>query len=41
VVDKLTKKEKEPGGLVQMDKTADLYRKLNKKKGKYNDRRTT
>jgi hypothetical protein len=25
------KKKKEPGGLVQTDKTAELYRKLNKK----------
>jgi len=28
VVDKLTKKKKEPGGLVQTDKTAELYRQL-------------
>ena len=26
------KKEKEPGGLVQMDKTAELYRELLRKK---------
>jgi hypothetical protein len=25
------KKEKEPGGLVKKDRTAELYRKLNKK----------
>ena len=25
------KKEKEPGGLVQMDKTAELYKQLRKK----------
>jgi hypothetical protein len=32
VVDKLTKKkEKEPGGLIKKDKTADLYRKLRNK----------
>jgi hypothetical protein len=31
VVDKLTKKQ-EPGGLIKKDRTAELYRKLNKKK---------
>ena len=33
---KLTKKKKETGGLVQMDKTADLYRDLLQKKKQSN-----
>jgi hypothetical protein len=31
VVDKLTKKENKPGGLIKKDKTDELYRKLKKK----------
>ena len=32
MVDKLAKEKKEPGGLIKKDKTADLYRKLYKKR---------